>query len=133
HPFLYTTPPPPAIYTLSLHDALPISDAQVLDFPRAQLAAEHVAQATPVVGEIARGPEDGECVNPQPEILLQPPIEQRPEHDGQSFDAIEGSAGRDRQRRAGGGGAPRHVRAGVREPAPQVWGVGDLIAFVAQA
>src|SRR2546422_7928741 len=34
---------------------------------------------------------------------------------------------RSRQRRAGVGGAPRHVRAGIPEPAPQVWGVGDLI------
>src|SRR5690606_42061434 len=51
--FFFNHPAPTAIYTLSLHDALPISGAEHIDAADARHAGELVAQADGrVIGEI---------------------------------------------------------------------------------
>src|SRR5207249_11178139 len=52
YPFSYTAPPPPEIYTLSLHDALPISTPQVAGKPAAKPAADK-SSAAPQLGATA--------------------------------------------------------------------------------
>src|SRR5437867_228648 len=100
---------------------------------RPQLAAEHVAEIAALVREIAGRPEDAQRVHAHPEVLLQLPVEQRAEPDGQPLDAVERAARGDRERGARVRIAPRYVRAGIEEPAPQVRRVHELVAFMAQA
>src|SRR5205085_12026994 len=58
--FFFTVPPPSGIYTLSLHDALPISARRSLAFDRHQFAGpgqqpgRNFAVAQPAAGKIAR-------------------------------------------------------------------------------
>src|SRR5207245_10320775 len=85
---------------------------------------------TPRAHESPCLPTHAERVNPQPQVLLQSPVEDRPENDRQTFDPVERAAGAEGERGAGLGRAPRLLQAEVLEPATGTCGrEGDLFTL----
>ena len=111
-----------------VHRPQPEAHRLALAAPAAHFGAQPVAQVGALVGEIAGGAEHPENVEAQMGVPGEPPVECRSEHDRQAFHAVEGAAGRQRQRRAGFGGPEGQLGLGVAEAAPQIRRVRQRLA-----